>query len=131
MNLLDQLGERHISEAQARGEFDDLPGAGAPLNLDDDSLVPGPLRVAYRMLKNAGFLPPELEAHREIREIEQLLDAAQTGDERRRLTARIQYLLARSRAGRRANMRLELAYFDKLAERLERGKAQQPVNSKP
>ncbi len=37
MWLLDQWAERHISEAQAKGEFDNLPGNGEPLMLDDDS----------------------------------------------------------------------------------------------
>lgn len=49
MEALEHLIERRICEAQQRGEFDDLPGAGAPLELDDDSLVPGGCasRIAY------------------------------------------------------------------------------------
>jgi hypothetical protein len=66
------LVERRIEEAMARGEFDDLPGAGKPLALDDDPLVPEELRVAYRILKNAGAVPAELE---EICEVNQLLAA--------------------------------------------------------
>ena len=46
--------------------FDDLPGSGRPLELDDDRLVPEELRVAWRILKNAGFVPPEIEALRDI-----------------------------------------------------------------
>src|SRR5688572_2360260 len=69
MGPMDAIAERRILEAQARGDFDDLPGTGAPLQLDDDSLVAEDLRAAYRVLKNAGYLPPELEIHREIREI--------------------------------------------------------------
>ena len=112
-----------IREAQARGEFDDLPGMGAPLALDDDALVPEELRVAYRMLKNAGFVPPEIEAHREIREIEQLLHAAGDEVERTRLLSRINFLLTRSGAGRRrGNLRVEQAYLEKIAERLERSR---------
>jgi len=65
MWLLDQWAERHISEAQAKGEFDNLPGSGEPLILDDDSLVPPELRAGYRLLKNAGCLPPELEQRKE------------------------------------------------------------------
>jgi len=42
----------------SRGDFDGLPGAGRPLVLDDDPLVPEDLRLAYRILKNAGFVPP-------------------------------------------------------------------------
>ena len=57
MWLLDQWAERHIIDAQSKGEFDNLPGTGEPLTLDDDSHVPPELRAGYRLLKNAGCLP--------------------------------------------------------------------------
>lgn len=57
MWLLDQWAERHIIEAQRKGEFDNLPGRGEPLILDDDSHVPAELRAGYRLLKNADCLP--------------------------------------------------------------------------
>ncbi len=57
MWLLDQWAERHIIEAQRKGEFDNLHGRGEPLILDDDSHVPAELRAGYRLLKNAGCLP--------------------------------------------------------------------------
>jgi hypothetical protein len=63
MFLFELLAERKIEEALARGELDDLPGAGEPLDLDDDALVPEDLRMAYRILKNAGFVPQEVLAH--------------------------------------------------------------------
>lgn len=69
---LDALVERRIEAAISRGEFDHLPGAGRPLALDDDPLVPPELRVAYRLLKNAGCLPPELE---QVNEVNQLVAA--------------------------------------------------------
>jgi hypothetical protein len=69
---LDALVKRRIQAAIARGEFDHLPGAGRPLALDDDPWVPQELRVAYRLLKNAGYVPPELER---ITEVNQLLGA--------------------------------------------------------
>ena len=62
----DDLIERRIDEARRAGAFDDLPGAGRPLELDDDRLVPEELRVAWRILKNAGFVPPEVEALRDL-----------------------------------------------------------------
>ena len=49
--------ERRLEEAAARGELSNLPGEGRPLDLDDDALVPPELRVAYRIVRNAGFLP--------------------------------------------------------------------------
>jgi hypothetical protein len=61
MLALELLAEKKIEEAVSRGDFDDLPGAGRPLDLTDDPLVPEELRLAYRILKNAGFVPPEVE----------------------------------------------------------------------
>ncbi len=55
MLVLELLAEKKIAEAAERGELDDLPGAGRPLELDDDSLVPEDLRMAHRVLKNAGM----------------------------------------------------------------------------
>ena len=68
-HVLDELVERRIAQAQAEGAFDDLPGAGAPLALDDDPLVPQEWRVAYRILRNAGLVPPEIAHLREIRRL--------------------------------------------------------------
>ena len=73
MWLIDQLVEQHIRAAQEKGELSNLPGEGAPLQLDDDSGVPPELRTAYRLLKNSGFLPPELEMRREALELNDLL----------------------------------------------------------
>jgi hypothetical protein len=67
------LAERNIEEAIARAELDDLPGAGRPLELDDDRLVPQEVRLAYRILKNAGYVPPEVDELREIGVLERLV----------------------------------------------------------
>lgn len=73
MWLLDQWAERHIRDAQQKGEFDDLPGRGEPLVLDDDSHIAPELRAGYRLLKNAGCLPPELEYRKEALALSDLL----------------------------------------------------------
>ena len=59
--MLDFLAEKAIQDAIARGELDALPGSGRPLQLDDDALIPEELRLAYRILKNAGCVPAEVE----------------------------------------------------------------------
>jgi hypothetical protein len=73
MLVLELLAERKIEEAIARGEFDHLPGAARPLELDDDPLVPEDLRVAYRILKNAGYVPPEVQTLNQIAELERYI----------------------------------------------------------
>ena len=80
MWLLDQWAERHILDAQRKGEFRDLPGAGQPLTLDDDTLVPPELRSGYRLLKNAGCLPPELENRKDALALADLLNGIEPGD---------------------------------------------------
>ena len=70
--MLDFLVEQKLLEAVSRGEFDDLPGAGRPLDLDDEPLIPEDLRLAYRILKNAGFVPPEVETLNEIAALERI-----------------------------------------------------------
>ncbi|WP_342323313.1 DUF1992 domain-containing protein [Kosakonia sp. BYX6] len=77
MWLLDQWAERHILDAQQKGEFDNLAGSGEPLFLDDDSHVPNELRAGYRLLKNASCLPPELEYRKEAVALIDLLTSVQ------------------------------------------------------
>jgi len=64
MLALELIAERKIAEAAAQGEFDGLPGAGKPLDLDEDPLVPEDMRMANRILRNAGFAPREVEDSR-------------------------------------------------------------------
>ncbi|MBS0850088.1 DUF1992 domain-containing protein [Citrobacter sp. JGM124] len=78
MGLLDDWAERHILEGQRNGDFNQLPGEGKPLILDDDSHVPAELRAGYRLLKNSGYLPPELLLRREAIELSDLLNSLKT-----------------------------------------------------
>ncbi|MGK9175769.1 DUF1992 domain-containing protein [Yokenella regensburgei] len=79
MWLIDQWAERHIRDAQVKGELDDLPGSGKPLILEDNSQVPPELRAGFTLLKNSGFLPPELEYRKEALKLNDLLQQLPTG----------------------------------------------------
>lgn len=103
MLALDLLAEKRIAEAIGRGELTDLPGEGRPLDLSDDPLVPEDLRVAYRILRNAGYVPPEIESLKAISELERLIDATPEGDQRRSAVLKLEMLriqLERTRPGR-------------------------------
>lgn len=65
MSVIDLWAERHIQEALNKGELSNLNGEGKPLQLDYDSQVPEELRAGYRILKNSGYLPPELQQKKE------------------------------------------------------------------
>ena len=107
MDLLDQLAEARIAEAVARGDFEDLPGAGRPLELDDDALVPEELRVAYRILKNAGYVPEEVRLLGELRSAEALFFQATGVEERSAASARLRLLLGRLGTDRARSLHLQ------------------------
>ena len=101
------------------GAFDDLPGRGRPLNLDDDALVPAEMRLAYRVLKNSGFLPAEVSLRKEIVAAEALLDHALGGDDRRRINGRLALLRMRLAACRGERpMHLDAEYHERVRKRL-------------
>jgi hypothetical protein len=62
----ERIAERKIEEAIEEGLFDNLPGKGQPLNLEDDPMTPPHLRAANKILKNAGVLPDWMQADIEI-----------------------------------------------------------------
>lgn len=109
--MLDFLVEQRLEEAVSRGELSNLPGEGRPLELDDDSFIPEELRAAYRILKNAGFVPPELEALNEISQLESLVTGA------------CEDAAARAKAVRKLALlrtRIEARYYEKAVEKLGR-----------
>ena len=120
MLLLDRLAEEQILAAIDRGELDDLPGRGEPLVLEDDSAVPEELRVAYRFLRNAGCLPPEMELRREIRQLEGLLQRIEADTEEQQIRSRLCLLKTRlSLRGRDIDLLAqEGAYREKLLRRI-------------
>jgi hypothetical protein len=74
LRAFEGLIDQHVHAAEAAGQFQNLPGAGKPLQLDSDDHVPEDLRVGFRMLKNAGFAPPWVDLQRSIREQQDGLD---------------------------------------------------------
>jgi hypothetical protein len=113
--------EKRIKDAQKRGEFDDLPGSGKPLSIEDDSHVPEDLRLAYKVLKNADCLPPELELKREIRQMEDMLEKIPDEKEKYRQIKRINYkILQLNMMGRGSSPLMEETevYYSKLVDKM-------------
>jgi hypothetical protein len=90
-----RIAEERILDAQRAGDFDDLPGKGKPLNLEDSSWVPEDLRISYHILKNAHVLPPEAELLKDIHTLEDLLKYVEDEGERRALAKSIQSKMIR------------------------------------
>jgi hypothetical protein len=120
MLFVDLIAEAKIAEAARAGAFDNLPGAGKPLDLDFDRMIPEDVRIAYRILRNSGFVPPELEALREAASLRILLAAATDAGERGRAAARLSLIeTALEKQGHGALARGE-AYRRRTLARLQR-----------
>jgi hypothetical protein len=114
----EKLAEERIRQAQVEGAFDNLSGKGKPLRLEDDSLVPRDLRVAYKILKDAHYLPPEVELHKEILSLKDLLGTIEDEGDRLRKVREINLLITKLNLLRKKPLPLEVlqVYATKLAK---------------
>ncbi|MEW5914205.1 MAG: DUF1992 domain-containing protein [Thermodesulfobacteriota bacterium] len=83
------LVDRRIKQAMAEGQFNDLPGAGRPLDLDSYYEAPEHLRTGYHLLKNAGYVPEEVRLKKEMELIKDRLKLCGTEQERRELNRQL------------------------------------------
>jgi hypothetical protein len=94
--------EERIKAAQEQGRFDNLDGKGKPLTFED-SHVPDELRMAHKILKNAGFLPPEIEIRKQMTHVRELMDQTElTSEDQAKLHKKLNYLMAKLDAVRSA-----------------------------
>src|SRR4026207_1576376 len=93
--------DQKIEEAIARGEFDNLPGKGKPLDLDAYFATPEHLRMGYSILKSADILPEEMELLKQIEDLKKSLDSSTTGIEKKALRQHLSEKLTN------LNMRME------------------------
>ncbi|HJX15425.1 MAG TPA: DnaJ family domain-containing protein [Candidatus Deferrimicrobiaceae bacterium] len=117
---LEIIAEKKILEAIARGEFANLPGAGKPLRLEDDSMVPGELRIAYKILKNAGCIPPELELRKEIITLRDLLRSIEDEESKKLKYQELNYKILKLNLIMRRTVNLDdfPEYKDRIARKL-------------
>lgn len=87
---IDRAIEAIIREAMARGEFDNLPGKGKPIDLSDYFNTPEDFRLAYSIMKNAGVLPEEVEVLKEIEALNSELETCTDESQRKQLKKKIE-----------------------------------------
>ncbi len=118
--FIERIAEKRIKEAMEKGEFENLEGKGKPLKFEDDSFVPPDLRMAYKILKNAGYLPPEIEAEKEIRTTMDLLRNAQDEEERYRQVRKLNVIVMKINMLRKRPINLEKNqfYYKKVVEKV-------------
>lgn len=123
MDYFTLLAEQKIKEAYENGEFDDLPEKGKPIQLDFMMEIPEDLRMAYRLMKNAGFLEEEKKFRKEWITIEELIKQCHDEQERKRLENQLSQQLLRynqllSKRKLKTNSSLFKRYEQKIQKRM-------------
>lgn len=120
MHVFNELVESRIQEAIQRGDFDDLPNAGKAIALEPDPFVPEEMRMAYKILKNAGYLPPEIELRNNIAEMGNYLISEMDDKTRKQTLKKLQCLFMRldESRQRQTNLLIQQEYYQKVIKRL-------------
>lgn len=119
-----KLIENRIKEAQKKGDFDNLPGSGKPISIEDDSHIPEDLRLVYKILKNANCVPPEIQLKKDIRKMEDMLKNMSDEKEKYRHIKKINFKIMQLNMMRKASPLLEDTeiYYNKVLEKTGRNK---------
>ena len=120
INAIRLIAERRISEAIRKGQLDVEGWRNKPLPMTNDYLVPEELRMAHKILKNAGCLPPEIETKKEIQQIEDLLATCEDERTRVKQIKKLSYLMMKlsSMKGDTLNIENQEEYYRQVVERI-------------
>ena len=120
MDSLSFIAEQKIAKAMQERDFNSPKWKNKPLPLDDDSFVPDDLKMAYKILKNSGYLPPEIEDRKEVKRLEDLIASTEDEHERLKQMKKLNVLLMKIDAQRPtpANINSQQEYYQKVVERI-------------
>jgi hypothetical protein len=121
----EKIVEERILKAQKQGEFENLVGSGKPLKFNENWCIPEELRLAYKILKNADCLPPEIELKKEIKQTEDLLAGMQETSEKYRILKKLNFLIMKLNTIRDTSIMFEMPqhYMEKLVGHIEKSNA--------
>lgn len=116
----EKIVEERIRRAQEQGAFEDLPGKGAPLKIEDDRHIPEDLRLAHKILKNADCKPPEVELKEKIAQAEDLLAGMEDTREKYRLLKKLNFMIMKLNSMRDGCVEFEVPqkYTARVVDRL-------------
>jgi DnaJ homologue, subfamily C, member 28, conserved domain len=117
----EKIVEERIKKAQRQGDFKNLAGSGKPLVFEDDSHVPEDLRLAYKVLKNADFVPPEIELKKEINRTQDLLEGMTDTTQKYNALTKLNFLIMKVNTIRSGRIDFEVPqkYASKVVDKIE------------
>ncbi len=126
MDSIAFIAEQKIQEAMKKGGLNVEKWKNKPLPMEDDSLVPDDLKMAYKILKNSGYLPPEIEERKEVKRLEELIAATEDEHVRLKQMKKLSVLLMKidARRGKTSNITQQDDYSRNALEKIS-------LNTKP
>jgi Domain of unknown function (DUF1992) len=120
MDPLSFIAEQKIAQAMQERDLNSPKWKNKPLPLDDDRFVPDDLKMAYKILKNSGYLPPEIEDRKEVKRLEDLIACTEDEHERLKQMKKLNVLLMKIDAQRSTpvNIAEQSDYYQKVVERI-------------
>ncbi len=120
MDSLTRIAEQKIAEAMKTRDFTSEKWKNKPLPLDNDSNIPDDLKMAYKILKNSGYLPPEIEEKKEVQRLEELIATTEDEHERLKQMKKLNVLLMKidTKRSTPANIAQQDDYYRKVVERI-------------
>lgn len=128
----EKIIEERIRIAQRRGDFDNLPGSGKPIRFEDDHNIPEDLRMAYKVMKNADYVPEEITLKKQIKTAQDLVAGMPDNGEKYRAMKKLNFLVLKLNAMRELPIDLETpqVYTEKIVDRLENSASSKSTDSR-
>ncbi len=120
MNIFSKIAEQRIREAIENGEFDNLEGMGKPIAFEDETWIPEDLRLVYRVLRNSGCIPPELELRKEVLSLRELINTIDNDMDRLKKIRELNFKLLKLNELRKRPLELEQSpeYEEKICKKI-------------
>ncbi len=124
LDALYQIAERRIAKAIEDGTLKTDGWKNRPLPLNEDSFVPDDLKMAYKILKNSGYVPPEVETRKEIQKLEDLILKTEDSHQRVKQMKKLDVLMRKIEAQRSRPSSIEHddAYYRRIVEKIDTAK---------
>ncbi|WP_457577759.1 DnaJ family domain-containing protein [Desulfomarina sp.] len=121
MDSIAFIAEQKIQEALKNGDLTVGKWKNRPLPMEDDSQIPDDLKMAYKILKNSGYLPPEIEERKEVKRLEELIAATEDEHIRLKQMKKLSVLLMKidARRGKTSNIAQQDDYYRKVVEKVK------------
>lgn len=121
LTALHLIAERRIEEFFQKDGGPDLSHwKNKPLPVEDLSNVPADLRMAYKILKNGGYVPEEVALRKEINRTEDLLAHCRDEQEKVKQMKKLGYLQFKleCRMGRPLQVDSDSPYYDRVVDKM-------------